>query len=73
MSNQHQPYCCRHQRPASSSSSASGPRSALWSIIGGVAALIFIVWTICVIWPFIVVAVVLIGLGAVAKSSKQGG
>ena len=42
------------------------------SIVGVVAAVLVVIWILSVIWPFILGALVLIGMGAAAKGAKRG-
>lgn len=65
-----EPHCCRN-RP--SSPLASSGSSALFSAIGFVAVAVFIVWLLLIIWPYLVAALVLLGVGVAARGMRRQG
>jgi hypothetical protein len=65
-----EPHCCR-SRP--SSLLASSGSSALFSVIGIITVVVFIVWLLLVIWPYLVAALVLFGVGAAARGMRRRG
>ena len=66
----HDPRCCKYTR--SPTPSSSGASSVLLAVVGGILAVLLVAWVVSIIWPFLVGAVVLIGMGAAVKSGKQG-
>lgn len=53
-----------------SSAACGGPGSG-WSVIGALAAALFVAWILSIVWSYLLVALLLIGIGAAAQRSRR--
>jgi hypothetical protein len=59
-------YYCRRQQPRE-------PPADNWAALLPLVGVLVVGWILMQIWPFLLAVVVLIIIGAVAKSAKKGG